>query len=319
MSGGVRFAPSPTGRFHVGNLRSAWIAHAWAKALGEPWVLRFEDIDAPRVVEGARDLQLRDMEALGLRADRIYWQSERRLRHWNAFARGVGEGKIYACYCSRAEVRRAIEGLASAPHGDPAVDLQSAQSDLCYSGHCRNAVPAFGRGGLRAVAWRFRVAEDSSGQRDFIVARSTATMDVAGHPDACDFVPAYDWACGVDDHDGAYRLLVRAWDLGPVTARHRLIHSLLDAWNKTRTPFPAVFHTALVTQNDGHRLEKRTPGVTIEEAAQAGLSPDELARLLATSFDGELLRKGLPGESAIFGETQRTLTLAELKFPAPSP
>jgi hypothetical protein len=86
---GVRFAPSPTGVFHVGNLRTAWISHQWSQKLKLPWVVRFEDIDQPRVIKGSQEKQLADMKSLGLVPDRVYLQSQNRKRHWNLFEKIV--------------------------------------------------------------------------------------------------------------------------------------------------------------------------------------------------------------------------------------
>src|SRR5262245_60491697 len=105
---GVRFAPSPTGRFHIGNLRTAWISERLARARKEEWVVRFEDIDQPRVISGAREAQLEDMAALALKPDRIELQSAFREMHWKWFQRGVESGQLYPCYCSRKDVQSAL-------------------------------------------------------------------------------------------------------------------------------------------------------------------------------------------------------------------
>ena len=78
---GVRFAPSPTGRFHLGNLRTALLSQELARRLGQPWAIRFEDIDTLRVIPGAREQQLQDLADLGLIPDRITLQSENHARH----------------------------------------------------------------------------------------------------------------------------------------------------------------------------------------------------------------------------------------------
>src|SRR5689334_10286072 len=96
----VRFAPSPTGNFHLGNLRTAWISHEWARALGQPWILRFEDIDRPRVLPGAQEKQLDDMAKLGLHAGRVLRQTEFHERHWTLFLTAFKQKQIYPCFCS---------------------------------------------------------------------------------------------------------------------------------------------------------------------------------------------------------------------------
>lgn len=299
----IRFAPSPTGAFHLGNFRTAWIAGETARRLGRGLVVRFEDIDAPRVVAGAADRQLRELRELGLNPERVEHQSAHHARHAALFERAVREGSVYLCTCSRKEVQAAIAGLASAPHAEPAV----------YNGHCRPKEPgapsSFGTvpAGASSVGWRFRSPQED-GSQDFLIARSA-------DPSGRDFVPAYHWACAIDDFDGGYALLVRAWDLEGAASQQRAIHRLLERWEGERA-VPAVFHTALVTSDDDHRLEKRTPGVTWPELLGRTGGVQELIELLSRSFEAEWPRDGAglqrwvePG--ALCGESRRTLRLSQ--------
>lgn len=271
MTRGVRFAPSPTGSFHVGNLRTAWISAWLAKELREPWVVRFEDIDRPRILAGAQRSQLEDFSALGLSPDVVIIQSARLERHLELFERARESSAVYPCYCSRKEVLEATAQAASAPHGE--VPL--------YSGRCRARVP--NSQNLEAptdysnpsVAWRFRNA-DESGAQDFIVARTS--------PAGTDFAPAYHWACAIDDFDGDYRLLVRAWDLAPAAAQQRAVFEWLAGVECITRAYPPIFHTSLVTQDDGHRLEKRTKGVTLAELKAEGRDVKWLLSRFEESF-----------------------------------
>lgn len=304
---GVRFAPSPTGRFHVGNLRTAWISHEWARAWGEPWVVRFEDIDSPRVLPGAQEDQLSDMKRLGLVPNRLIVQSAAKERHWETFKRAVTEKRIYPCYCSRKDVRERLEQAASAPHPT------SGALAPTYSGHCRElqCPPSASEHGLPSLAWRYAVEEDPSGRSDFIVGRSSPGLDARGLPrEHAAFAPAYHWACAVDDWDGHYRLLVRAADLAEVVSQHRAIMSWLAQSEGRAGMFPAVFHTALVTQDDGHRLEKRTRGVTLAELLASGWRTEQVIERFKKSWDPERLQKWAPGK--VFGEARSSMTLREL-------
>jgi glutamyl-tRNA synthetase len=295
--GGVRFAPSPTGRFHIGNLRTAWISREFARALGLPWVVRFEDIDVPRVLAGARESQAEDMAALGLVPDRVEIQSAFRARHWNVFSQAVRSGAVYPCDCSRKDVREAIQGSASAPHGVQPI----------YSGHCRARKGT--SSGPDSVGWRFAVPEDKSGQSDFVVARTGSRL-----PAESTFVPAYHWACAIDDWDGKHALLVRAHDLAEVAGQHRSIMRWLAGSKGVATSsssiFPAVFHTSLVTGDSGERLEKRTRGVTLPELVAAGWTAEALEKRFASSFDRSFLSPFAPGK--IFGEAGIMLKFREL-------
>ncbi len=283
---GVRFAPSPTGNFHVGNFRTAWVSFELARRHGQPWIVRFEDIDAPRVQPHAQMRQLEDMRVLGLMPDEVTIQSHAHARHRALFDQAVGSGQVYPCTCSRKEVQEALAGLASAPHSPDA-------SAAVYSGHCR-AEPA--RAGKGAVAWRFRM-EDESGTRDFIVGRTEAKA----------FTPSYHWACAIDDADGGYALLVRAWDLAPVLEQQRAIQRWMGRIGAGKG-LPEVFHTALVVADDGSRLEKRTKGVTLSELEAAGLSPEEIVAKFAASFE----MPSAPGADGLWGEAKRELRLGAL-------
>lgn len=292
-TGGVRFAPSPTGKFHVGNLRTAWISFQIAKALKLKWILRFEDIDQPRVLLGAQDQQLSDMKELGLIADKILIQSEFRQRHWDLFKKAVSVKQVYPCDCSRKEVQQALATMASAPH--------SAQ--VVYSGRCRIDE----RKKLEAsesLAWRFKMP-DENGKDDFIVARTSKSIDANNLPVFESFVPSYHWACAIDDFDGNYDLLVRSSDLRDSLQPQRAVHT----WLGISKPIP-VFHTSLVTQNDGHRLEKRTAGVALSELHSKQITNEMLIEIFEKSFDRATITPVSSDSS--YGEKLSSITLANL-------
>lgn len=292
----VRFAPSPTGTFHLGNLRTAWISHEFARALGMPWIVRFEDIDQPRVVQGAQEKQLSDMKTLGLKPDRILLQSDFSKRHEDLFRRAAKEGAIYPCSCSRKEILESLKTLASAPHGP------DAEAPI-YNGRCRD--PKNRRTTDHpTVAWRFVNPSSSEGKLDFIIARTD--------PRGNDFVPSYHWACAIDDYDGDHQLLVRASDLAHVVAQQSLIHHWVGESENRERPYPAVFHTSLVVANDGHRLEKRTRGVTLDELLVSGVSADKIIARFRMSFDSKLLEDFKRGK--LWGEAKPQLRLAEIQF-----
>src|SRR5687768_7448088 len=109
-----RFAPSPTGRLHLGNARTALLGWLQARASGGEFLLRIEDLDRARCKPEYTDTLLRDLEYLGLTWDGTPWVQSQRTEHYDAaLAKLETSGAIYRCYCSRAEIQRA----ASAPHG----------------------------------------------------------------------------------------------------------------------------------------------------------------------------------------------------------
>jgi glutamyl-tRNA synthetase len=292
-TGGVRFAPSPTGRFHIGNLRTAWVSHLIARHFSLPWVVRFEDIDRPRVLKGALENQLADMKTLGLVPDHVLLQSRFEDRHWELFKSAIEDGAIYACDCSRKEVQAALEGLASAPHGEVAA----------YSGHCRPLSKREMKS-VDSIAWRFKMPAES-GVQDFIVARSGHALDTNGVPARATFTPSYHWACAIDDFDGHYDWIVRSNDLSHALPLQRAIQTWVATEEMVRfTPAPA-FHTSLVVQDDGKRLEKRTEGVTLPELISEGLT----AKRILTLFEKSFRVTEFNGDSA---ETVTTLPLSTL-------
>ncbi|MDX9730245.1 MAG: glutamate--tRNA ligase family protein, partial [Bdellovibrionales bacterium] len=275
---GVRFAPSPTGRFHVGNLRTAWVANALAKALHEPLVLRVEDIDTARAQKDSwfdpENGQAIDLKRIGIEHDADYeWsirQSTRYERHLEFFNKARSEGRIYPCDCSRKDVLRDLEQFATAPHsGTPSE----------YSGRCRNRDSSSLADYKPAdtLAWRWRMPESDTlpgqgGRHDPIVART--------RPGGEGFAPGYNFACAIDDAEGDFHVLVRAWDLEPVENVQALIRNWVNARDRA-----VVFHCALITRDDGGRLEKRTQGVTLSELLSLGVNVDLLTKKFAASFD----------------------------------
>ena len=109
-----RYAPSPTGSLHLGNLRTALLAWLFARSQDAAFRLRIDDLDRSRVRPGVAEQQLADIASLGLDWDGpVVWQSERLALYGDAIARLHDDGRLYECYCTRAEIRAA----ASAPHG----------------------------------------------------------------------------------------------------------------------------------------------------------------------------------------------------------
>jgi glutamyl/glutaminyl-tRNA synthetase len=128
------------------------------------------------------------------------------------------------------------------------------------------------------------------------------------HLELTDFVPAYHWACSIDDYDERHTLIVRAWDLENSMAPQKQIFDLIASWEKP-LPYPAVFHTSLVCSNNGHRLEKRTLGITLKELQQNGFNSASIIKCFERSFDFKLppLSSSQPQ-----GEKNKVLLLRDL-------
>ncbi len=269
-----RFAPSPTGQLHLGNLRTALLAWLFARSAGARFLVRVEDLDRSRVRPGVEEAQFSDLRALGLDWDGpAVRQSERMELYEEAIARLDADELLYPCYCTRAEIRSA----ASAPHGISASDR--------YPGTCREltgAQRAMREASGRPPALRMRsdggriVFDDRLLGRfeeavdDFVVRRNDGT-------------PAYQLAVVVDDAAQGIGEVVRGADLTDSTPRQILLARLLGL------PELRYAHVPLVLGPDGRRLAKRHGAVTLSER---GEGPDEvhawMARSLGLARAGEM-------------------------------
>ncbi len=278
----ARFAPSPTGDLHLGG---AWTAlAAWTIARAAPrgvFLVRVEDLDAPRVVPGAEARILEDLRWLGLRWDEgpdvggeaaPYRQSERGPLYEAALAALGARGLTYPCDCSRAEIARA----ASAPH---------AGEETVYPGTCRALDPA--RAFKRPPAIRLRT--DGAG----VVAFEDGAMgrvEQNVEAEVGDFVLrrgdgifAYQLAVAVDDFAMRITDVVRGADLLASTPRQLLLMRLLGA---PREREPRYTHVPLVVGRGGDRLTKRGGGGVVRELREAGITADAILGWLARGREG---------------------------------
>ena len=278
MAGAGRYAPSPTGELHIGNLRTALLAWLFARSAGRPFLVRVEDLDAGRVRERFVGEQLDDLRAIGLDWDgAVVRQSDRAPLYEEALARLDRAGRTFRCFCSRREVREA----ASAQHGEAPEGF--------YPGTCRRLSDAESRRRvdsgepfalrLRAERAEVRVADRLRGERagpvdDLVLRRRDGAF-------------AYNLAVVVDDDAQGVGEVVRGDDLLPSTAGQALLCDLLGL------PRPEWAHVPLVLGPDGARLAKRHGAVTLRDLAGRGWSPAGavgwMARSLGMAEAGEAL------------------------------
>ncbi|WP_278866101.1 tRNA glutamyl-Q(34) synthetase GluQRS [Varibaculum cambriense] len=265
-----RYAPSPTGALHLGNLRTALIGWALARQSGGRFVLRFEDLDA-RSREPFRALQLADLAALGIDWDgEPLVQSSCLRRYEEALAQLEAAGLVYECYCSRRELSQ----IASAPHTPPGA----------YPGYCRDLTPAerarkreelskVGRG----PALRLRSNQETLTFTDAVYGLQTGVVDdfVLRRSDG---VFSYNFVCVVDDAYQGVTQVCRGRDLLSSVARQNYLHQLLGS-----TP-PSWVHVPLVLNQKGERLAKRDGAVTLAELGERGVNNAEILRLLSSSL-----------------------------------
>jgi glutamyl-tRNA synthetase len=265
-----RFAPSPTGVLHVGNLRTALLAWLFARSAGARFLMRVEDLDTQRVKPGYEEQQLQDLAAIGVDWDGgIARQSERLDLYADAIARLTADGRVYPCYCTRAEIREA----ASAAHGP--------LPEGAYPGTCRELTAtqrAEREAAGRPPALRLRADNEQVTFTDRLLGEQPGVVD--------DFVlrrgdgtPAYNLAVVVDDALQGVGEVVRGADLVDSTPRQLLLARFLGL------PEPAHAHVPLVLGPDGARLAKRHGAVTLAARAALGESPDDVVSWMAASVN----------------------------------
>lgn len=256
-----RFAPSPSGRMHLGNLFTALLAWLSVRSKNGKMLLRIEDLDPDRSRREYIDALRDDLNWLGLTCDEeMPLQSTRAARYAEAFA----QLPTYPCYCSRNELHD-----ASAPH--------ASDGKRIYAGTCRNLTEAEQKAKTRAPAWRVRVPDTeicftdgvfgirrenlASECGDFIVRRS-------------DGVYAYQLAVVCDDADGGVTEVVRGCDLLDSTPRQIWLYQTLGL------PVPRFYHVPLLVAPDGKRLSKREESLDMAHLRER-YRPEELIGMLA--------------------------------------
>jgi glutamyl-tRNA synthetase len=263
-----RYAPSPTGPLHLGNLRTALLAWLFARSAGARFLMRIEDLDPSRSRESWVEHQLADLAALGIDWDgEPVRQSSRGALYEDALERLRAQGLVYECFCTRAEIREA----ASAPHGEagplyPGIcrDLTSAQLDERRASGRPPALRV--RAGRTRVGFEDRVLGPYEGVVDDLVVRRN------------DGAYAYNLAVIVDDAEQGIAEVVRGADLLDATPG--------QLWLAERLEIEAprsYAHVPLMLGDDGERLAKRHGAVTLEERLALGQDAAAVLADLAAS------------------------------------
>jgi len=271
----TRFAPSPTGKLHLGHAYSALLAHDYARERDGAFLLRIEDIDPGRARPEHVDAILEDLLWLGLEWDgEIVYQSERLPFYAEVLETLKRQRLLYPCFCTRAEIAAEIAASAEAPHGADAAHL--------YPGTCRR-LPAGERKRLlaeRPHAWRLDVARaiNKAGPLDW----QDHDVMVEAKPDLFgdvvlarkDAPASYHLAVTIDDAAQGVTDILRGRDLLDSTHVHRLLQALLEL------PVPHYRHHDLLADAAGERLAKRHRAPTLADLREAGADPAELAAAL---------------------------------------
>jgi glutamyl-tRNA synthetase len=264
--GGGRYAPSPSGDLHVGNLRTALLAWMFARSTGRTFRMRMEDLD--RVAAGSAERQLADLADLGLEWDPpIMWQTQRLTNYDHAISELQARGLTYNCYCTRREILDA----PSAPHGPAGA----------YPGTCRNLTTAAEQAHVdagRRPAIRLRSDVTEFTVSDALAGRYTGTVDdfVLRRGDG---IPAYNLAVVIDDNAQAVDQVVRGDDLLSSAPRQSYLATMLGL-----AP-PTYAHVPMVLNTEHKRLAKRDGAVTLNDLNAAGVDTSHVLSSIATSLN----------------------------------
>jgi glutamyl-Q tRNA(Asp) synthetase len=268
----TRFAPSPTGRLHLGHAYSAVLGHRRALQGGGKFLLRIEDLDQTRsraeFVAGIEE----DLQWLGLGwAQPVLVQSERTSAYASALDELRAQGLVYACFCTRADIAAALE----APHGPAAAQ---------YPGTCRGQPDQPDRRLAQPHSWRLDVAKALARTGLPGWTEDDGTTFASGRAELDDAIlarkdapAAYHLACVVDDAASGVTLVVRGADLRSSTPIQRHLQMLLGL------PEPRYLHHPLVCHCDGRRLAKRDLAPTLSAMRDLGIDGKDLADKLATA------------------------------------
>ena len=275
-----RLAPSPTGAQHVGNARTYLLAWLSARAAKGKVVLRIEDIDSPRVKPAAKQQAIDDLRWLGLDWDEgpdvggpqtSYVQTQRMPLYFQALTALQQAERVYPCTCTRSDVAEA----ASAPH--------AGQEAPVYPGTCagrRVADAAALAEARQPYCWRMRASSDLREFRDLVAGQQRCTVG----RELGDFViakgdgtPAYQLAVVADDHAMGITEVLRGDDLLASTFRQLELYDFFE-WIP-----PTFAHVPLVVGPDGRRLAKRHGDTRLARLREAGVPPERLVGLLASS------------------------------------
>ena len=278
----TRFAPSPTGLLHIGHAYAAWVAREMARQNSKGrFLLRFEDIDTPRVKSQFYDAIEKDLHWLGLPWDDTpLRQSTRSDAYQSALTQLKSIGVIYPCFCTRSEIIAETARMTNAPHGPDGLPYpgtcrsldsnhrqEKISSGIAHSWRLNSQLASTHCGPLEFTDLRFgKIRVDPSLLGDVILARK-------------DIGPAYHLAVVVDDAFQGITHVTRGEDLLYSTHVHRLLQALL------KLPEPIYLHHPLVTDEHGKRLAKRADSQSIASLREAGKSPQEIFSLIESSLN----------------------------------
>lgn len=262
-----RFAPTPSGRMHLGNVFAALIAWLSVRSRDGEMVLRMEDLDTQRTSEVYASQLREDLRWLGLDYDRETPPQSRRGAVYDRYFEQLREmGLLYPCYCTRSQLHS-----VNAPH--------LSDGTYVYPGTCRNLTPAQRQAMDRAPAWRvvvpdrqWRFTDRVQGEYRLNLAKECGDMVVR----RADGVYVYQLAVTVDDGEAGVTEVVRGMDLLSSAPRQMYLQELFGF------PHPSYGHVPMLLAPDGRRLSKRDRDLDLGQL-QKWVSPEAVIGTLAAS------------------------------------
>ncbi|AUW92727.1 MAG: glutamate--tRNA ligase [Sulfobacillus thermosulfidooxidans] len=271
----VRYAPSPTGTLHIGGARTALFNYLFARHHHGRFILRVEDTDQARLVEGSEESMMRGLKSLGLVWDEgpdvggdygPYHQSERLARHKAALQQLLDAGQAYRCYCTPeelAEERARQEALKQPPRYSGKCRMRPQDDPIHTSGKpfvVRMKVPEEGTTVVQDLI-RGPVTFENRILGDFVLAKSDGT-------------PVYNFAVVLDDYDMAITHVIRGEEHLSNTPKQILVYQALNL------DLPAFAHVPMILAPDHTKLSKRHGATSVEEYRQQGILPEALTNYL---------------------------------------
>lgn len=273
-----RFAPSPTGPLHAGSLVAALASWLDARAAGGQWLVRIEDVDTPRCIEGAAETILRQLTDCGLVPDGTpVWQSPRGELYQRALDKLIAGAHAYPCACSRKDIEEALALQGWTHH---------RHAELVYPGTCRD-----GLHGKTARAWRLRLQPGVVEWRDRSLGMQQQDVEHAVGDfvlKRADGIWAYQLAVVVDDADQSVTHVVRGADLADNTARQIVLQRALGL------PAVSYLHTPLVLGANGEKLSKQNGAAALDTSEPLTVLNDA-AQVLGLSRRSGLVGPALLG------------------------
>ena len=290
----VRFAPSPTGKLHIGGARTAIYNWAFARAMGGKFILRIEDTDPERSTQENIDLIIRAMRWLGLDWDEgpevggeygPYLQTKRFDTYTAALKKLVASGNAYPCFCTSEELAARREAVQKGGERQP---------DPCRSLSAEEAQARIDAG--EAHVWRLKVPENRGIITVHDAIHGDSEFDAALQDDMIlvrsDGSPTYNFAVVCDDVNMKMTHIIRGDDHLSNTPRQVLVYEALGY------PTPVFAHLPMICGPDGKKLSKRHGAASVEEYRDLGYLPEALFNYLA------LLGWAPDGETTIFSRDE---------------